>query len=233
MTLGKFFGYTCFSLGVIFWLSAYISIIWRGVKDRSYGMPLVALCLNISWEFIYSFIYTPVPVIARYAVRAWLLLDIPIAIQCLVYSRNEFRNRLTKKCAHLIFFATLAICFVAVLLFVEKFGDFRAYYSSFTSNLVMSACFIFMLVRRGDIRAQSTYIAIFKGLGTLFVFLWAYFWFPVVTDTVLTEIIPAQTQPLSKAIIAMYSIIVILDLIYIVLIYRKCIEKGKDPWRRF
>ena len=196
-------------------------------------MPLVAFGLNIAWEFIYSLVYPPVPAIARYVVRAWLFLDILIAIQCLVYSKNEFRNRLAKKCAHLIFFATIAISFVAVLVFVKELKDFQAYYSSFGINVIMSACFVSMLVRREDLRAQSIYIAAFKSLGTLFVFLWAYFWFPAIMHAVLTEIIPARTQPLSEFIIVMYSIIIILDLTYIILIYRKCIEEEINPWTRF
>ena len=233
MTPGKFFGYACFSLGVAFWLSAYVGIIWRGFKDRSYGMPLVALALNFSWEFIYSFLYPPVPAIARFGVLAWLFLDIPIAFQCLVYSRDEFRNRVAKKCAHLIFFATMAVSFAAVLVFVKEFKDFKAYYSSFGINVIMSACFVSMLIRRKNMRAQSIYIAVSKSFGTLFVFLWVYFWFPANLHAVLTEIIPARTQPLSESIKVMYSIIIILDLTYIVLIYRECLKEGINPWIRF
>ncbi len=43
----------------IFWTITYILIIQRGLRDHTYGMPLVALCANISWEFIFSFILPP------------------------------------------------------------------------------------------------------------------------------------------------------------------------------
>ncbi len=40
----------------LFWTATYILIIRRSILDRTYGMPLAALCANISWEFIFSFI---------------------------------------------------------------------------------------------------------------------------------------------------------------------------------
>src|SRR6266487_273578 len=43
----------------IFWTATYILIIRRSFLDHTYGMPLVALCANISWEGIFSFIYPP------------------------------------------------------------------------------------------------------------------------------------------------------------------------------
>lgn len=71
MSSTDIFGYTCFFLALIFWLASYLGIIWRGFKDRSYGMPLVALGTNISWECVFSFVYPPMPALAKYGVRAW------------------------------------------------------------------------------------------------------------------------------------------------------------------
>jgi hypothetical protein len=47
------------TLGGIFWILAYVCIISKGFKDKTYGMPLIALCANNSWEFIFSFILPP------------------------------------------------------------------------------------------------------------------------------------------------------------------------------
>ena len=41
-------------VGGIFWSLAYFLIIRQGFKDRTYGMPLAALCANISWEAIFA-----------------------------------------------------------------------------------------------------------------------------------------------------------------------------------
>jgi hypothetical protein len=233
MSLGEILGYMCFSFIVIFWLATYFGIIWRGFKDRSYGMPLVVVGMNISWEFVFSFIYPPTPAVARYCVPAWFLLDIPISIQCLVHCKNEFKDPLAKKFAQSVFLVTICICLALVLGFITEFRDFMGMYSAFGTNILMSFCFVLMLINRDDVRAQSIYIALFKCLGTLFGFLWAYFWFPLNINAPLTSIIPTQTQPMVPFIKLRYSIILPIDLLYITLIDRKCLEGGINPWKRF
>lgn len=39
------------------WTLAYMLIIKRRFQDKTFGMPLTALCANLSWEFIFSFLY--------------------------------------------------------------------------------------------------------------------------------------------------------------------------------
>jgi hypothetical protein len=48
-------------IGGIFWILTYVFIISKGFKDKTYGMLLIALCANISWEFIFSFIFPHMP----------------------------------------------------------------------------------------------------------------------------------------------------------------------------
>ncbi|MCP3940709.1 MAG: hypothetical protein GY710_04410 [Desulfobacteraceae bacterium] len=52
-------------MGAIFWILTYLMIIKRGFQDKSFGIPLWALSMNISWEFIYSFV-VPSPMPQRY-----------------------------------------------------------------------------------------------------------------------------------------------------------------------
>ena len=66
----------------IFWALAYVLILRRGFLDRTYGVPLVALCGNLSWEFIFAVVY---PSMGIHAVinGVWLLLDCVIVYQVL------------------------------------------------------------------------------------------------------------------------------------------------------
>ena len=38
------------ALGCVAWMAAYVLILRRAHRDKTYGMPLLALCLNITWE---------------------------------------------------------------------------------------------------------------------------------------------------------------------------------------
>src|SRR5690554_7553597 len=66
--------------GGIFWLLVYIEIIRKGFKDKTYGMPLAALLVNISWEFISSFVF-PAEGIQLYINYLWFFLDLVILLQ--------------------------------------------------------------------------------------------------------------------------------------------------------
>ena len=43
-------------VGGLFWSATYILIIRRGFKYKTFGMPMAALCANISWEAIFAFV---------------------------------------------------------------------------------------------------------------------------------------------------------------------------------
>ena len=76
-------------VGGIFWILTYIFIISKGYKDKTYGMPLLALCANISWEFIFSFLFPHSPH-QLYINYLWFALDVVIVFQFFKYYKNEF-----------------------------------------------------------------------------------------------------------------------------------------------
>src|SRR3712207_6737729 len=73
----------------VLWTLAYLLIIRQGFLDRTYGMPLVALCANISWEFIFAFVY-PHDLPQGAVNVVWFSLDVVILFQLLLYGPREF-----------------------------------------------------------------------------------------------------------------------------------------------
>ncbi len=68
-------------LGDVLWLVAYILIIRQGFKDRTYGVPMLCVALNFSWEFIYA-VQFPFPNKIIETLRwTWLLTDAVIVYQ--------------------------------------------------------------------------------------------------------------------------------------------------------
>lgn len=151
----------------LFWTVTYILIIKIGFRDKTYGMPMVAICANISWEFIFSFIYSsshPQNIINI----VWFVLDVIIMLQYLIYGRRELKKYTQVKGFYSYFFITLAISFFIIIAITLEFNDFEGKYAAFSQNLMMSGLFIALLSRRGNLRGQSIYIAIFKMIGSLF-----------------------------------------------------------------
>src|SRR5947209_19406555 len=97
-----------------FWTGTYLLIIRRSSLDHTYGMPLVALCANISWEFLFSFI-SPPQIIQHIVNLIWFSLDLIILIQLLRYGPREFPD-LPKRVFSAVVSLALATSFCLVLL---------------------------------------------------------------------------------------------------------------------
>jgi hypothetical protein len=202
--------------GGIFWSLAYILIISRGFKDKTYGMPLFVLCTNISWEFIFSFIF-PSTKPQIYINYMWLMLDVFIMIQFLKFGKFEFPSLSNKK-FYTLFLLALATGFGLTLSITYEFNDLEGAYTAFGSNFFMSILFIVMLFRRDNLRGQSIYIGLFKMLGTGLISVSFYLYEPIAQGSVLLPFL--------------FISIFAYDLIYVGLNYQKYRENAIPLWGR-
>ena len=148
----------------VLWTLAYLLIIRQGFLDRTYGMPAVALCANLSWEFLFSFVY-PHDLPQRAVNVIWFSFDLVILLQLLLYGSREFAG-LPKRGFYSGVALALATAFCTILAVTLEFDDFDGAYSAFGQNLMMSILFITMLYARGSLRGQSVWIAALKMGGT-------------------------------------------------------------------
>lgn len=177
-------------------------------------MPVVALCANLSWEFIFSFVH-PHSKPQLYIDYAWLALYIGILIQYLTYGRKEFPEHLPGSLFYPTFLLTLVLSFLFILLMSREFNDLNGVYAAFSQNLLMSVLFIHLLLRRNGPQGQSLYIALSKMIGTVFPSVLLYLYFPE-----------------SYFLILLYISIFIFDMAYLLLLYFKIKETGNSPWAR-
>ncbi|KAK1623336.1 integral membrane protein [Colletotrichum phormii] len=63
----------------------------RSHRTKSYGMPLFALALNLSWELIYAARVAEHP-LERLGFLVWLLLDVPLVYTTLKNAKYEWRH---------------------------------------------------------------------------------------------------------------------------------------------
>jgi hypothetical protein len=145
----------------IFWSVAYVLIIRRAYADKAYGMPLAALCANLSWEFISAFTEPP-PGFLKPISFIWLSIDIIIALQVLKYGPAHFQ-RLPTAVFYGMFMLTLTAASAGMWLlnklFMSYYDDHWGLYAGFVGAMMMAALFIFMLYSRGSAAGQSITIA--------------------------------------------------------------------------
>ena len=198
----------------------YIIIIYKSFKDKTCGMPLFALALNLAWEFTFSFIYPPENLLmARIMFILWLILDLIILYTFFKYGYEnlKYKNLITKK--ELNIFAILDILFsiIFIILFVNDISIL--YENSIVQapgfianlqNLIMSILFVNMILNRGNTLGQSIFIAIFKWIGTLAIAILKF----------------SNMLPSTNTELLIIMLIQVFDIIYIHLTYkisnRKC-----------
>lgn len=156
-------------LSGICWTIVYIQLIATAFKEKTYGMPFIALALNFAWEAVHSFLGLKNNIfsIQTWIILIWFLLDVVIVFTYLRYGKQYFPKHTSKE-----YFIpwTIIIFFMAFMLeyyFVIEFGTLGMAYSGFMQNLIMSILFIHMLVSRNDLKGQNLTIGIFKWIGTL------------------------------------------------------------------
>lgn len=203
-------------IGGLFWSATYILIIRRGFKDKTFGMPMAALCANISWEMIFAF-FSPHDAPQLYVNYIWFSLDAVIVIQFLKYGKKEFPNILRWQ-FFAVFALGIAIAIPMILAVNYQLEDNVGAYAAFGQNLMMSVLFVTMLINRKGIGGQSFYIALFKMIGTGLSSMAFYLYRPVAQDSILLQFL--------------FIAIFVFDLIYTVGIYRKC-KNNENPLKRF
>jgi len=178
-------------------------------------MPVAALCANISWEFIFSFLYPHEPP-QNYINVIWFGTDLIIVFQALRYGKADFDRQAPASFFYFGFFLTLVVSFGAILAITYEFKDWDGKYAAFGQNLMMSILFVAMLLKRKNVIGQSVYIALCKMLGTL-----------------LPSVLFFLRFPSSVLLNFLYVSIFVFDLIYFALLYTKHGELGINPWQRF
>lgn len=187
----------------ILWSLAYVLIIRRGFKDHAFGMPLAAVCCNSSWEFLYAFLDPPRLFVEELIVCSWFFMSVIMLSQAIMFRRCDY-----KRSPDVVYYGMIVVFYVinitALTVFraeIKNLVVFSAY--GLGINVIMSAAFIAMIVRRRNLAGQSIAIALLKLAGTLFGFLYGHFF--------------VVQSPLVAGI---YAVIFILDVIYAALLVR-------------
>jgi len=156
-------------LSGICWTLVYVQLIILGFKDKTCGMPFIALAFNFAWEALNSFINLKNNVLnlQTLIILIWFLLDIIIVYTYLRYGKQHFPKYTSKKYFMPWTIIIFLMAFLIQYYFLIDFGTLGGVYSAFLDNLIMSILFINMLVSRNNLKGQNLTIGIYKWIGTL------------------------------------------------------------------
>ena len=152
--------------GSILWLVAYVLMIRKGFQDFTYGMPLLAIMLNFTWELIYTTIHPPNNRGELWLRLAWLVFDAPNVWLLVRYGRANQKIPFIQVNYYLALGVTFVLCFVGHLSFYDRMVSMGATESAYVISYIMSVLFVFLYFSRPDMKGLSYGGAWTKMLGT-------------------------------------------------------------------
>jgi|GEM_PF-1178360 len=202
------------AVGAACWLAAYVLVIVQGHKQASYGVPLIAVCLNFTWELMDSF-FLPDPVaIWKVIDRSWLLVDLLIVSQLLRYGKAQQLWPELRRAFTVLVPVLLCLALVGQYAWVTTFHDTLGIVLAFVINLIMSALYLpFFFARRESGKGLSLPVAWLKMLGTALSSVQCYFLIPLIHP-----VAPSTTKLGTYAFLHfLFVACFALDVLYIVL----------------
>lgn len=153
-------------LGDVLWIIAYILTIRKGFQDKTYGIPMLCIALNLSWEFIYAAIFTYPNNIIQILRWIWFITDCVIAYQLFRYGRAWQTIPLIRKYFYPLCVLMFLSAYVGQLTFHYSLADQWGMLDAYMINLVMSMLFVWMYFGRPAEKGLSIGAAWAKMLGT-------------------------------------------------------------------
>ncbi|MCD0467298.1 hypothetical protein [Flavobacterium sp. ENC] len=215
--------------GVLCWIFAYMLIAYRGVKDKTYGIPLIPLAFNLGWEFVFSFCF-PFNVYAQVTNALWFFCDLGIVYTYFKYGYSSFNAfyGLEKRQWYLISGFAFLIGFLFNFL---GYNFFSQYLSQFPSAeipvflawmilLITPVCMLAMFLQRKNSQGQSFIIIASMIIGNFF-FILQFF------------LHPFYYKWSNPFLVLIVTVSVIIELYYAKLLYKQLLKEGINPWKRF
>jgi len=216
-------------IGGLFWTLAYLLIFLKGIKDKSYGMPLVPMAFNFTWELIHSFIY-PSNGISLYLNISWFLIDLGIVYTYFRYSYNSFTIFYSIKKMHWLglslstFFIAFMLNFYGELFFsvlqnkITKELIYAEVLVGFIVFIPIPACMIVRLFQQKNSIGQSFIIALCLAIS-------------IISYTLEISFNPFHHQWGNPFMMSLMATCVIFQLYYTLLIYNMVVREGSNPWK--
>ena len=188
-----------FLTGAILWVVAYLKTLGVIKKSKFVEIPLLAVCANFCWEFLWSWVFmTDMGLVYVWGYRIWFFLDVFIVISLFRYGYKQIRIPAMVKWSTVIIIAGLASWGYMLFFYIQQF-DFpmshMGAFSGYILNVFMSALYIPTLLGLRDQFPFSRLVAWSKGVGTFLITIFMFLKFPeypfLISMTVVTTLLDA------------------------------------------
>ena len=207
----------------LFWLAAYALIIRHGIRERTFGMPLAAMCWNISWEILFALVYPPDYLLIFVGNLLWVGFDIAIVVIAWKYAPADFPEGWPRRIVRPGIVLGIVLATVLQIPIAHAYHDMKGYLTGWMAALMMSLLFPAMLLRRNSLQGQSLWIAITMLGGNI----WAWVWVKYYPDNPPDAVIDPGINTMFFLATCSFNAL------YVAFVYRRARELGINPWTRW
>lgn len=157
-----------FGAGCFGWVVAYVAIVRNAWRNRFLEIPAGAVVANIAWEFVWGFLYpNALGRFFSWGYRVWFFFDLAIVYLLFRFGERqldlpELRAVFRPACVFGIAAWALGIYFFVGEGYDTGYGAISGY----ILNTMMSALYVVVILRHGQLRDFSLTVAWSKMLGT-------------------------------------------------------------------
>jgi hypothetical protein len=152
---------------VVVWTLVYVLMIRRGIKDRSYGMPVFALSLNIVWEGWMGFA-SEMAALQRGFCIVWFCFNLGVLYTVFRYGADDFTEwPILRRHFRLALCGSLLLAFGWHWAVIRGLRDTHGAYSASFNVFIYALLLVAMLLRRNSVRGQSLPILLLILIGDL------------------------------------------------------------------
>lgn len=140
------------------WITCYIGLSYRAMKEKTYAMAFFAQCSNISWEFVYGgLIYPPHNSSELASFLGGLFFNFLVQYTTVRYGREEWAHSpFIYRHFGKLYAATITTMIIGNLAFAKQIGTYQAsFYIATISQLLVSVGCLCQLLVRGATRGFS------------------------------------------------------------------------------
>jgi len=135
-------------VGTAFWLVLYVLAIIEGFRGRTYAIPLLAICANVTWELIAA-VWRVAPVrLWHYGDILWLCLDVVVVWTLLRYGRARQVIEEIQRWYYVVVAGTFLLALVVQYSLESALADRWGFLDAYIISVMMSALFYFMYFQR-------------------------------------------------------------------------------------
>jgi len=157
-----------FGVGCFGWVVAYVAIVKNALKNRFLEIPAGAVVANIAWEFVWGFLYpNELGRFFSWGYRAWFFFDLAIVYMLFRYGERQVELSELQAVFKPACVFGIAAWAVGIYFFVgEGYDTGYGAISGYILNTMMSALYVVILLRHGELYDFSLVVAWSKMLGT-------------------------------------------------------------------